>query len=547
MWHVGTGRGDLSVYEPGIGMFGWAQPRNVVLGVATPLSVRAIAVRDEDDHHFVIACCDLCAISESLRAAVLARVEHLGIGEHELMLTATHNHSGPSGYSAYLYYALSAPGVSRHVHDGLAGSIACAIEHAVLRLSPARAFLRTERMPLAEPVAFNRALAAHNSNRGVVPAERPEEAVRRTHTVVRFEREDGSPLALLSFFPVHCTSVHSDFQWLHPDNKGEAALYCEARVRDPEFVAVFAQESAGDVSPSFRFDRARGWNVGTFDDDLESARDNGARQARHALELFERARHEGTELSAGALSSGVRYHDFAGLAVHPDFADSRRGVSTGEPVLGLGFGLGTREGPGPLAPLAPLCTMLSRRQARRHSGDSKVPFQDLGRGRGGRVLGLLGADTRLWSLVPDRRARYYREAIETKAGDAPWVPRHLPAQVVELGALVIAALPIEPTTTSGDRIEAAVREGIDRPAHVVVCGYSNAYVSYLTTAEEYAHQGFEGAATLYGPNSLGAWCTVLRSLARDVARGGAQAELGRRGVPLPLRTLPEFDRRWRGR
>jgi neutral ceramidase len=63
-------------------------------------------------------------------------------------------------------------------------------------------------------------------------------------------------------------------------------------------------------------------------------------------------------------------------------------------------------------------------------------------------------------------------------------------------------------------VERALARAADEP--VVVAGYCNDYASYLTTPEEYALQDYEGASTLFGPNTLGAWCTLVRALDAEV-------------------------------
>lgn len=58
---------------------------------------------------------------------------------------------------------------------------------------------------------------------------------------------------------------------------------------------------------------------------------------------------------------------------------------------------------------------------------------------------------------------------------------------------------------------------------MAVSNYTNGYSGYVTTAEEYAAQHYEGASTLYGPNTLAAYELVVRRLAAAVA-GDAKPE-----------------------
>lgn len=44
--------------------------------------------------------------------------------------------------------------------------------------------------------------------------------------------------------------------------------------------------------------------------------------------------------------------------------------------------------------------------------------------------------------------------------------------------------------------------------HIVVAGLTNTYASYITTAEEYGAQRYEGGFTLYGQHTLDAYIQV---------------------------------------
>jgi neutral ceramidase len=85
------------------------------------------------------------------------------------------------------------------------------------------------------------------------------------------------------------------------------------------------------------------------------------------------------------------------------------------------------------------------------------------------------------------------------------VPRQVPVGVYQIGAatnVAIATLPGEFTMMMGRRIATAVSNSLpERPAQVLLAGLANEYVSYFTTPEEYAAQHYEGASTLYGPQS----------------------------------------------
>lgn len=546
---LGLGKSDITVFEPGTSMWGWGSSRNVPTGATTPLHARALFLTEgERGRPYVFACLDLGMISESIRRAVLAELSRRGVDvdEHRLTLTATHTHSGPSGFSTYLFYALSGPGFSHRVHDHIVRGTVEAILAARTARGPGRVRVAADDIPLTEPVSFQRALAAYNRNTDVVPvpADRADEAVHRRMTVLRFEDREGLPRGLLSFFPVHGTSVHADATALHGDNKGLAASACE---RDPSlppgFIAIFAQESAGDVSPNYRPAPSRGVMVGRYDDDHASAEHNASIQARHALRLCRAAAREGRELRP-PLTARLRYAPLHEVVLDPDLADGVEGRRTGDATVGLGFALGTAEGPGPLRAVAGAAMratrLLTLRSARaddvyRSVHGRKVPFWDLGVGARNRIGGWLAADHPVVSLGRDRRVRYYREAIGLRGAHIlPWIPHHLPVQLVAIGDLALAFLPAEPTTQCGRRLRALMCRELADTRDAVLVGYSNAYAGYVTTPEEYDEQGYEGSMTMFGRWSLGAFATELRRVARAMRASEPEDDIGEPPPTVPL-------------
>lgn len=538
----GFGRADITIFEPGLSMWGWGSGQNVPTRAATPLFARACVISGaQHDQPHVFLSVDLGMASESLRRHVLARLPELD--EHRLTLTATHTHSGPSGFSTYLFYALSGPGFSPLVHDTIVDGCVRAVREAMARRKPGFVRSLSDDVPVSEPVAFQRSLAAYNRNHDVtpLPPERADEALHRRMTVLRFEDVHGQPRGLLNFFAVHATSVHSDFTALHSDNKGLAAVLCESDSAVPrDFVALFVQESAGDVSPNYRPSRARGFTIGRYDDDERSAEHNAAIQARHAMRLFHAAPREGRLLD-GSLSARLRYAMFHDRRVDADLADGVEGRRTGAPVLGLGFTFGTPEGPGPLGAVSAAAITLTRALAMVNARRDDAYAQTQGRKVAFWNLGAAAhhaptpwAEASLLKLLPERRVRYYLEAQKLRGTQLlSWVPQQLPVQIVRLGDFAMGFVPFEPTTVAGRRLRALLKGELEGTHEAVLCGYSNAYAGYLTTPEEYDEQAYEGAMTLFGRWSFGALATELRQVAAQL-RDVAHPELGEPPARLPL-------------
>jgi len=534
---AGFQRVDISHFVPGTCMFGWGHPGNVALSVGQPLFARALVVLHRaTGSRVAYVCCDLGMIAEELRREVLVRLADtpFALADAELVLTATHTHAAPTGYSTYLMYALSGPGFSRRVLSAIAGGIVSAITGAFRALEPARLTLHAGDVPLAEPILFNRSVEAYSANADVIPLpfERRDEATDRTMTVLRVDAEDGRPLGLVSWLACHPTTIHREATYLHPDHKGESSRYLEAASADDRYVAIFAQGAAGDVTANHRPCAARGQTIGAFDDDRASARFAGVRAALVARRIADEATACGERL-VGPVVTRASYMDFFSAPAAPRFVGGREGVRTGPPRIGLSFALGTAEGPGPLAPIARIVPLLVAAQrvrarlglvsndARPHG--AKVPFWELGRGRRGRLLGL-ARPAALARHVRDPFTRYLARAAEDpRMIERPWVPRYLPAHVLQLGAFLLVSTPNEPTTVAGRRLAEAAR-GVAGAAirRAVVCGYTNAYAGYMTTPEEYAMQRYEGGATLFGEHTLAAFMTEVTRLAGGLSAGGTR-------------------------
>jgi neutral ceramidase len=563
MLKIGCARTDITVFEPGMGLLGWAYRHNVVTGVAMPLCARAFVLEQQDGGRVAIVVAEVGFITQGLRQAVVDELERrpaLGLSDERIMLTATHTHSGPSGFSHVMFYSATSPGYSAKVFGGLVQGIVSAVEQAVTALVPGRVGLKSGRIPLSEPVAFNRAIRSYESNHDVVERtgiDHSPAAIDREMTVLRFDDASGRPLGMISWFGVHGTSVHRENLLLHPDNKGMAAAWFERYAREglgvPGFVAAFAQSPCGDVTPNRNFSLRRGLTIGEHKDDFESARRNGEIQARFARQLFDSVL-PGDAL-APRLDAALLTADFANLAVDPAFADGRPGRHTSPAVVGLRMIFGTSEGPGLPYVFAPLVESASRASARlvalaKALGDDsqapKLPLFEAGLGTKGKALGFYPMNRPF--PIPDDAdptVGFLNRSLASGAVDErPWVPQVLPAQIIVIGGFAIAATAGELTTVAGRRLRAGLLDRLKGRGvrHIVSMPYSNTYSGYITTPEEYQCQGYEGGHTLFGRWTLGGHRTLFDRVAARLLID--PADRGSDRGPVPPRADPALLRRW---
>lgn len=554
VWKAGASRREVTTWEEGIYLFGWGDPKNKALGVRTPLFARALVL---DDGHTPIALVlvDIGVITYTIRRFALQALRDAypdcPIKDEHILLSATHTHSAASGYSEYLFYGLSGPGLSRTIVDTYAQGIAHAIGTAWTQREDAEVFVGEDDLPLSIPVAFNRSLPPYKQNREYRGQEdlQSDEATWRRMTVLRADSiARNAPLAIFSWFATHATSVHSDHTEIHGDNRGLAALDYDKQLRlrhGEDVITAFAQESAGDVTPNYRWDAQRKINVGAKEDDHESAQ-FVADALRHLADQIssDRARLRPlTPHTNGALAyirlAGYRFEDDAGQE-----------LEVGDAVLGLGFIEGTKEGPGPLRPLHPVLRSITNalkrakggrgRELRKHHGN-KLPFLDTGKGHHGNAFGLFTLQRPFIPSAVDGTVRTYKYYRSIRAvDDHPWTPVVLPFQVLQIGELWLASVPGEPTTTVGRRLRDALhkelRQNLPKNAKkptVVIAAYSNDYTSYITTLEEYYEQWYEGASTIFGKHTAAAVQHILQQLTRAVATKVAHN--------LPTDSPPSFD------
>ena len=108
----------------------------------------------------------------------------------------------------------------------------------------------------------------------------------------------------------------------------------------------------------------------------------------------------------------------------------------------------------------------------------------------------------------------------------PVVAQRVPIQLLRVGSLYLIGIPGEVTIVAGLRLRRTVAEivGAELP-DVLVAGYSNGYIHYVTTPEEYEAQQYEGGSTLFGRWELPALQQTVATLAVAM-RDGRAVEAG---------------------
>ncbi|OKJ49515.1 alkaline ceramidase [Streptomyces sp. CB02009] len=495
---VGRGIADATGEVAEVGMMGYGRIDQQAAGLHTRLRARAfVVVAPRSDRRVLLVVVDCAMIFESVRQKVVKRlVQKYGRLYHDgnVLITATHSHSGPGGYAHHLLYNLTTLGFHRKTFDAMVEGIVEAVRQAHDDTAPSDLVLSHGRLTGA---SINRSRAAFDRNPEADRRHFPN-AVDPQSTLLRIERH-GRPVGAVNWFPVHGTSMSGENRLISGDNKGFAAYHWEHEVHDvayrspdtPDFVAAFAQTNSGDMSPNLDL------KPPTTPQDFANTQASGLRQYEAAAAQLHRP---GTRLT-GVVDSRLVYIDLSRMTVRPEFTGDGRVHRTSKPCIGASMAAGSVED-GPAFP---------------GLEEGENSFWDT------------VSDSLIYEASPDLEAAQSPKDILAPIGEAnrlyPWVQERVPVMLVRIGRLYLIGIPGEVTVCAGLRLRRTVASVVGAEVEdVLVAGYANAYFHYLTTPEEYDAQHYEGGSTLFGRWQLPALQQTAHELAVSL----------RDGTPLPM-------------
>lgn len=565
-FRFGSGLYDITGVVANTGGMGWENLFQVFSGLHQRQYSRAFVIESPcNGQRVLMVSNDIGLMWPAVRYGVLQKIA----ADAELskfyrpentMLSATHTHQGPAGYSHDDGGNLFHYGFDALVYDTIVGGIFEAIKlaHANIQAHP-----ETARIALADGELLNT-----NINRSKVAFDLNSEAERREFLNSRgepidnpkrmvqlgFVRADGSAVGVFNWFGVHATVLGEDAKLVSSDIKGYASLGFEkimrARYAPPadgadSFVAAFAQADLGDASPNlFIVDRpypdpTRGGGK----DEYESNAISGTKQLAKALSLYASGKPVSGPVDVRFFNvpiSAITVTDpvvLAGLRHPPELDAEVKRTCRG--ALGISFIAGAEDGPasgqeGISCKSSPDVIAAAAADAAAISDNQVPPYAPYGINLPTSLIAtaamcqvdlLPGADFGCQAEKP----------VAIPSGSAV-----LPFQLIRIGNFAVLGLPWEVTTMSARRIRRNLLDilapvGIDT---VVVASHTNEFVNYLTTREEYSSQQYEGASTLYGPWTLAAVQQESRKLALAL-RDGAPAPAG---APFPGPVTPTLIR-----
>jgi hypothetical protein len=601
---LGVGKADITDTRQGLIFAGYAYEKQKSSGaVSLPLFARAFVIEENRTSGVRRVCfvvVDCWAIPEPIKTEVLAKLPAAlrpKLNRRNLVISATHTHSGPGGYSNHFLYSLVNGGLDKPLLKVMVDGIVAAIRQAFAGLRAGKLYVAQGDLA---GCGDNRSIAAYRATPEGQAANAFDKRTDKAMTLLRFTHETASggetEIGLYSTFAVHPINLGMFNVDISGDNKGWASKLCEDG-KPASYVAAFANGSAGDVSPNVVVDA--NWQTqvnlpeGGPDDPNDLAANILAMKAMGQLQAD-----KAIALAAGPMTELTGRLDHR--CTHIDMSNVTIGTRrTAKAALGISFAAGSREDSMGVISVA----IIGDFKPEIMEGVNKVRFEAgktaaqaiLGNFIAGQVEsmgGLAGAiaaaaliigtgklddiradpDARSWvfgsfakilfpeeveSLDPQASggatwewnvphednwpAAYVTGQVQKpimfpvgiaelkkRVGsvrtvvDAPLVPHVIPLQVVKIGGLVLACMPSEFTTVAGYRLKAKLKSVFGAAAtHVGIVGYANDYAFYVTTAEEYAVQNYEGASTLYGPNTLAAYLQEVGKLATALKNGTA--------------------------
>ena len=487
---AGVGQADITP-RTGYYLGGWTRQDRVAQGQHTRLWARALVLQ-RGDRKVALVALDLFMVPGGLVKHVGDALARRGFSESNLLVSASHTHSGPGGYANFRTFNTAAPGLATatdplsfyrfldsppadpQLYTFLVRQITAAVRRADANRGLAKAgWGRAE----IHGLTMNRSVEAHLADHGIVKergsgsaAEDPlgvDHTIDPSVNVLRVDklvRGRRVPIGGWSTFADHGTVTKSSFQFYNEDHHASAIQVFQQRVRRAGRVPrrqlvlnVYGNSNEGDQSAGLvRDGPAASDYVGRVE----------------AAAMFRAWRRAGTALT-GEPELDARWTRtcFCGQA-------TEGGNVADYAMIGLPFLTGSEEERGPLFDV------------------THVPLEG----------------TRNPLPVPGQG---HKNGIPL---DSSTVPKAVPLAALRVADGLIVTLPGEPTAEVGARVRAAVREasGLDR---VIVSGLSGEFIQYFTTPEEYDRQHYEGGSTLYGPLSSNLLRQELAELARRLVSG----------------------------
>ena len=490
---IGIGKCDITGPCAELGFLGYFDFKQTGLGIHSRLFSRAFVIEDlSNGKNAAIVCADMAFCSQSVQQAVIKKLENQfgnRYTEKNVLISGTHTHSGPGGYSHYLIYNLSMLGFNKQNFNSIVDGIFQSIVRAHDNKAKGTILIATGDV---EDCGKIRSAPAYSNNPPTEISQYPIPEYKEM-TLIKFVKENGDAMGSLNWFAVHATNMGQKNRLISGDNKGYAEELFE---KDKGVISAFANSCSGDISPNMKYGLPDG------EHDFERTTEFGNKQYEKAVKLFDSP----TEELQGNLDYRQTYVDMSHCVIS----------GTNNRTWPAAFGFSVTAGSSEDSTGCPIWPEGTTKEKIEH--DPKLVRKALSR-----FLPFIFGIECPSSLDEEYTDGHAEKPIIMAVGLAkirgiPLVPSIMPLQLIKLGSLVIIAHPGEMTTMAGRRMRKTVLDilGSIGVKHAVVAALAGAFSSYTTTREEYAMQNYEGASTLFGPLTLDAYLQEHAKLAKAI-------------------------------
>lgn len=499
---IGTGIYDVTGPAAELGMMGMASIEQKTEGIHSRLFARAFIVCDQSDNkRVVILSADIWSCTQAVKMEVVKRLKAIFGNDlytiENVLLSGTHTHSGPGGYSHYGLFNLSILGFDKQNFECIVNGMVQAIKKAHENLSPGKIFINSG---ILEDCGNNRSPIAYEQN----PPE--EKAKYKSNTdkemlLLKLVKNDGKEIGSINWYAIHPTNRGNKNKLITGDNKGYASYLFEKEkgtdIHGKEtFIAAFANSNCGDISGNIKY------GIPDLVQDFAHMKEFGEKQFKKAIELYSTA----TTQINGNIDFRHTHIDFSKVNLE------RTNNRTYHAALGASMFAGSTEDSKSEFGIVEGIKATS-------SGDYPSDKRNIILEAINLLSGLLTGFKVPGILEDELKKGHYPKPIVLAQGLAepfPLSPEVLPLQFLRIGNLVLLGIPVELTTMAGRRLRESILKilqssGID---HLALATYSNAYAGYVTTKEEYDIQHYEGASTHFGPYTLMAFQQEFGKLAK---------------------------------
>ena len=220
-----------------------------------------VVILDDGITQFLLVSTEICILSPAEYDRIASKIKkQFGIDPVNFWWSTTHTHSAPEGGDPGIYQIYMG---ERNKHEVDAGYTAMIERKLFEGITGARKKLTPAR--LGAGWGYSQA----NINRRAVDVDgmaslglNPDGPVDRKIGLLKIEKEDGTPIALISNYPIHGTVMSGSNLLISGDAPGIVSEYVEQKTGAP---VIFINGAAGNIAPIYSvYPTPRAGHLGEF-------------------------------------------------------------------------------------------------------------------------------------------------------------------------------------------------------------------------------------------------------------------------------------------